>query len=360
MSKPTSRALQALVSGAALALLVAVTPACDAGAPKTPAGAEDSKPAARIGERTITIAELDAHIKDGLFEQASEGGDAAKLYELRSEAVEEMINDALVEAEAKLRNTTSEALLESEAAKAPPVEQADVQAFYDQIKARLGDTKLEAVADQIRMRLEQQRHAEAQQAFVQGLREKAEVHVDIEPPRIAVAAEGPSRGPGGAPVTIVEFSDYQCPFCKRAEPTVEQLLKRYPEQVRVVYRHFPLDGHAEARPAAEAAACAEDQGKFWEYHKLVFQNSPKLAKEDLRELAGKAALDVAAFDACVAEGRHKAKVQADLEAGREAGVSGTPAFFVNGIPLSGARSLQEFVKLVDAELAKAKPVTAAD
>jgi protein-disulfide isomerase len=314
MSKATFRVLQGIVTGTTLVLLAASTPACDRGAPKTPASAEDAKLAARIGERTITIAELDAHIKDSLFEQASEGGDAAKLYELRSEAVEEMIDDALVEAEAKLRNTTREALLESEAAKAKPVEQADVQAFYDQIKARLGDTELEA----------------------------------------------PSRGPAGAPVTIVEFSDYQCPFCKRAEPTVEQLLKRYPEQVRVVYRHFPLDGHADARPAAEAAACAHDQGKFWEYHALVFQSSPKLSKETLRELAGKAALDVAAFDACLAEGRHQATVQTDLEAGREAGVSGTPAFFVNGIPLSGARSLQDFVKLVDAELAKGKPATAAD
>jgi protein-disulfide isomerase len=353
MSKSTSRALWSVAGGAALALLSGVTLGCDAGAPKTSPSAEDATPAARIGERTITIAELDAHIKDGLFEQASEGRDAAKLYELRSEAVEQMIDDELVDAEAKLRNTTREALLQAEAAKAKAVEQADVQAFYDQIKARLGDTKLEAVEGQIRMRLEQQRHAEAQQAFIEGLREKSAVHVDIEPPRIAVAADGPSRGPEGAPVTIVEFSDYQCPYCKRAEPTLDQVLKRYPEQVRLVYRHFPLDGHEQARPAAEAAACAGDQGKFWEYHALVFQSSPQLAAENLRELAEKAKLDVAAFDACVAAKTHAAKVEADLDAGREAGVSGTPAFFVNGIPLSGARALPEFVKLIDRELAGA-------
>jgi protein-disulfide isomerase len=352
MSKSTFRALRGLVAGAALVLLAGVLPACDAGAPQAPPSAQGAEAAARIGERTITIAELDAHIKDGLFEQASEGGDPAKLYELRSEAVEQMIDDALVEAAAKERGTTSEALLEESAAKAKPVEQADVQAFYDQIKARLGDTKLEAVEGQIRGRLEQQRQAEARQAFVADLRAKAAVQVELEPPRIAVATQGPSRGPADAKVTIVEFSDYQCPYCKRAEPTLDQLLKRYPEQVRLVYRHFPLDGHPEARPAAEAAACAGDQGKFWEYHALVFQSSPQLGQEKLRELAGKAKLDVAAFDACLAAGTHKNTVEGDLEAGREAGVDGTPAFFVNGIPLSGARSLQEFVKLIDAELAR--------
>lgn len=351
MSNPVSGALRALPS---LALAVALALGCDAG-PRATVKPEDAKPAARIGERTITIADLDAHIKDELFQQASEDGAPAKLYELRSEAIERMIDDQLVEAEAKARSTTRDQLLEAEAAKAKPVEDAEVQTFYDQIKARLGNTKLEAVAGQIRARLDQQRRAETQQAFLASLREKGDVHVDLEPPRIAVVADGPSRGPAGAPVTIVEFSDYQCPYCKRAEATLVQVVQKYPEQVRLVYRHFPLDGHADARPAAEAAACADEQGRFWEYHRVLFGSSPKLDKETLRKLAETSKLDVAAFDACVAEKRHAAKVQGDLEAGHEAGVSGTPAFFVNGIPLSGARSLQEFVKLIDAEIAKAKP-----
>jgi protein-disulfide isomerase len=352
MSNPASRALRAASCSALAAVALAL--ACDSG-PRPGASPEEAKPAARIGERTITIADLDRRIKDELFEQASEDGSPAKLYELRSEAIERMIDDELLEAEAKARNTTREALLEAEAAKAKPVDDAAVQAFYDQIKARIGDTKLEAISGQIRARLEQQAHAEAQQALIAGLREKAKVEVALEPPRIDVAADGPSKGPADAPVTIVEFSDYQCPYCKRAEATLAQLLQKYPEQVRLVYRHFPLAGHAEARPAAEAAACADEQGKFWDYHRVVFGSSPKLDDATLRKLAETVKLDLAAFDACYKEKRHAAKIQGDFEAGQEAGVSGTPAFFVNGIPLSGARSLAEFTKLVDAEIAKAKP-----
>jgi protein-disulfide isomerase len=363
MSMPTSQALRRALRGAvpasalALAGLLAVALGCDTGAHGPGATGEGAAPAAKVGGRTITIAELDAHIKDDLFNQASDGGDPAKLYELRSEAVDRMIDDQLVEAEAKARGMSKEDLLAVEEAKAPPVEQKDIQAFYDRIKARLGDTKLEAVSDPIRQRLEAQGKNEARQAFVKGLREKADVAVLIEPPRIDVAAEGPSQGPADAPVTIIEFSDYQCPFCKRAEPTVEQIVARYPEQVRLVYRDYPLDSiHPLARGAAEAANCAADQGKFWEYHKLLFQSSPKLDKDTLHQLAEKAGLDLAAFDACVAEKRHDAEIDKDVKAGQEAGVSGTPAFYVNGIPLSGARSFDEFAELIQKELdRKAKP-----
>jgi protein-disulfide isomerase len=335
-------------------LLAAVLgcPAPEAGGPD----AEGAKPAATVGGKTITIAELDRRIKDQLFEQASEGGDKAKLYELRSEAIESLIEDDLLDAEAKARGMTRDALLAAEEAKAKPVEQAEIQAFYERLKPRLGETKLEAIADQIRQRLEGQRHAEARQAFVKGLRDKAQVSVLLEPPRIAVAAEGPSRGPAGAPVTVVEFSDYQCPFCKRAEPTVEEIARRYPEQVRIVFRHFPLDNiHPLARGASEAAACADDQGRFWEFHTELFAISPKLEKDALRKTAEKAKLDLAAFDQCVGERRHQARIEADVAAGREAGVNGTPAFFVNGIPLSGAQPVEKFVEVIEKELGKPKP-----
>ena len=352
MSKPASCARSGAALAGALALVALA--GCDA-APKATQDAEAAQVAAKVGERSITIADLDGHIKEGLFREASEDRAPAKLYELRSQAVEEMIDQQLIEAEAKARGLSAEDLVQLEISKVKPADQAEIQAFYDSVKARIGDTKLEAVADQIRQRLDGQRQAEARQAFVGGLREKTKVSVLIEPPRIEVAAEGPSLGPAAAPVTIVEFSDYQCPFCKRAEPTVHEIAKRYPEQVRIVFRHFPLDNiHPEARPAAEAAACADEQGKFWAYHALVFESSPDLKKETLHELAGKAELDVAAFDACVAERRHQARVEADLQAGQAAGVSGTPAFYVNGIPLSGARSVEDFVKLIERELEKKK------
>jgi protein-disulfide isomerase len=355
MSLSAARSVSRRAAAAIAPLLLTASlgcPAPEAGKPD----AEGAKPAATVGGHTITIAELDRRIKENLFEEASGGGDKSKLYELRSEAIESVIDEDLLDAEAKARGMTREALLAAEEAKAKPVEQADVQAFYDRLKPRIGETKLEAISDQIRQRLEAQRQAEARQAFVKGLRDKTQVSVLLEPPRIAVAAEGASRGPTGAPVTIVEFSDYQCPFCKRAEPTVEQIVKRYPEQVRIVFRHFPLDNiHPLARGASEAAACANDQGKFWEFHTELFASSPKLEKDALRKIAEKLKLDLAAFDACVGERRYRAQVEADVAAGREAGVSGTPAFFVNGIPLSGAQPVEKFVDLIDKELASAKP-----
>jgi protein-disulfide isomerase len=354
MSLPASR----LVLSSGLGLALALGLACDA-APKTgqdaAAKAAASQPVAKLGDRTITLAEIDERVKQSLFDEATENGDPSKLYELRTAAIDQTIDEALLDAEVKKRGLKGrEDLLAQEEQKAKPVDDAEVKALYDRFKDRLGDTKLEDVAPQIRQRLQEQRSAEARTALLASLRETGGAVVLLEPPRIEVAADGPSTGPAGAPITIIEFSDYQCPFCKRAEGPLKQVLAKYPEQVRLVYRHFPLDGHKDARPAAEASACADEQGKFWEYHQLVFEAAPTLDAKKLRQIAEQTKLDLKAFDGCLADGRQKAKVQNDLEAGRLAGVTGTPAFFVNGIPLSGARPAEEFSKVIDSELAKAK------
>jgi protein-disulfide isomerase len=163
----------------------------------------------------------------------------------------------------------------------------------------------------------------------------------------------PVRGAAGAPVTLVEFSDFECPFCKQTRPTLKQLLERYPGKVRLAYRDFPLESiHPQARRAAEAARCAHDQGKFWEYHDVLFAQSPKLAAEDLRRYAGEVGLDVTKFDGCLAAGTHKAAVQRDVEEGNQLGITGTPAFFVNGRPLSGAQSFEAFARVIDDELTR--------
>jgi protein-disulfide isomerase len=355
MSLPASFRI-ARPSGVRLALSIAVLGlACD-GAPKSasPPDPTAAQPAVRVGDRTITLGEIDEHVKEALFKEATEDRDPGKLYELRSQAIDQIVDEQLLDAEAKTRGLDREALLKEEEQKAKKVDDKEVKELFDRFKDRLGDTKFEDIAPQIRQRLEQQRQAETRTVFVAGLREKSKVEVVLEPPRLTVAADGPSLGPPSAPITIVEFSDYQCPFCKRAEGSVKQVLAKYPEQVRLVYRHFPLDGHKDARPAAEAAACVDEQGKFWDYHKLLFESSPTLDAKKLRQLAEQSKADLTVYDACIAEGRTKAKVQADLEAGHEVGVSGTPAFFVNGIPLSGARPLEEFAKIIDRELAKGK------
>jgi protein-disulfide isomerase len=149
------------------------------------------------------------------------------------------------------------------------------------------------------------------------------------------------------------FSDYQCPYCVRSEPVLAEVLERYPDQVRLVHRHFPLDNiHPFARPAAEASMCADEQGKFWEYHDGIFARRGKLEDGSFAEIGSAVGLDADEFDSCIRERRYKDFVEADFAAGREAGVTGTPSFFLNGIALKGARSVDELSRYVDLELAR--------
>jgi protein-disulfide isomerase len=154
-------------------------------------------------------------------------------------------------------------------------------------------------------------------------------------------------------VTIVEFADFECSYCARASETLTQVLAAYPTQVRVVFRHFPLSFHARAPKAAEAGACADEQGRFWELHDALFE-SQALELEELKEQAGRVGLDRARFDACLDSGKMKGRVARDQDAGQQAGVSGTPAFFINGIALSGAQPEETFRRIIDQELSAAK------
>ena len=156
--------------------------------------------------------------------------------------------------------------------------------------------------------------------------------------------------PLAAPIEMIEFSDFQCPFCLRADPTVRQVLGTYGDRIRFVYRHYPLPNHPNARPAAEAAACAGEQGKFWPYHDRLFANPAKLSDADLKQGAAELGLNAAQFNACVDTHKLKAQVDADIKDGEQAGVNGTPAFFVNGRMISGAQPYDVFKKLIDEEL----------
>jgi protein-disulfide isomerase len=240
--------------------------------------------------------------------------------------------------------------------KAPTPSDADVKKLFDQ--AQSGGqlppgTTLEQVKPQIINFLQQGKKRELAQAYFAKLRSDANVQVTLPKPpveRKEVAATGPSRGPDSAPITLVEFSDFQCPFCSRAVGTVEQVMKAYPDKVRLVFRQFPLEMHKDAPKAAEAALCANEQGKFWEYHDTLFQNQQALSVDDLKKHAGAVSLDAKKFGECLDSGKMAATVKADFEAGSKVGVTGTPAFFINGVMLSGAQPFEEFKKVIDEEL----------
>jgi protein-disulfide isomerase len=171
--------------------------------------------------------------------------------------------------------------------------------------------------------------------------------------RIAVPLGGPQRGPSTAKVTIVEFTDFQCPFCGRVIPTLDQLLRDYPTDVRILFRHSPLPFHNRAAPAAEAAVAAEMQGKFWEMHDKLFAEQSDLARPALELHALQLGLDLKAFRAALDSHAGKARVDDDLALGRQLGVTGTPTFFIDGRPVLGAQPVVVFKQIIDDELARA-------
>ena len=305
-----------------------------------------------VGSAPITLAEVD----EKAMQQPASNFGAAKLsqalYDARRWALNEIIATRLLDAEATAQKVERSALVEKEiTGKIHPVTDADVTFWYQNNQSRVQGATLEQVQGAIRQYLTQERTQQVREEYLGTLRAKATIRIMLDPPRQAfAAADSPARGPANAPVEIVEFSDFQCPYCQRANPTVQQVLTTYGDRVHFVYRHYPLPNHPNARPAAEAAVCAADQGKFWPYHDVLFPNAGRLATTDLKHHAAELGLDSAKFDACVDGHQSKARVDADVRAGEEAGVNGTPAFFVNGRMLSGAQPYDAFKRIIDEEL----------
>jgi protein-disulfide isomerase len=269
-----------------------------------------------------------------------------------------MIADELMKREAKARGKTTDQLEKEEIeAKITAPGDAEVQKLYDENKEQLQGQSLEQVKPRIVEFLKEQQEAKRRTAFIDELKAKHKATVALKAPVVDVATAGrPEKGGGAkAPVTIITFSDYQCPFCKRGEAVVDQVVKAYGDKIRVVFRDYPLPMHPQARLAAEAASCAHAQGKFWEYHDTLFANQSALGEDKLKEYADKVGLDRAKFDTCLAEKPFSAAIDKDMLDGAKAGVSGTPAFFVNGRMLSGAQPFEKFKEVIDAELAAAKP-----
>jgi len=348
LGSATFRLLLALTVCTALSCREQTT-AAEAVTPAAEPAAEAGPPVAKIDGQTVSLEELDDFIKDQLLIQETRGGRPDRLYELRAGALNDLISERLLEAEAKRRGVSPDEVIGLELEEVPIAEE-EIAAFFESNQEQLEGRSLDEARDAIKSYLERERIPQ----ILESMRSGAEVTVLLEPERVEVLADGPSLGPATAPVTIVEFSDFQCPFCARAIPIVKELRERYPEQVRIVFRHLPLDRiHPRARAAAEAAVCAHDQDAFWKFHDVVFENNRALTDEDLEGHAAEAGLDVALFQQCVSEGKFKAKVAADVDAARELGITGTPAFFVNGILLSGAKPVEEFVTVIDRELARA-------
>lgn len=308
---------------------------------------------ATVAGTSITAAELgkvaDPEIRDAQNEFVN------KVYETRKQALDRLVIERIIDAEAKERDTDRDSLLKAEIDNkiAQPDEKALKEAYEKFVKPRAPGVTFEQAKERIADQLTQQDRSMRAQAYFQELREKYKVKVSLPLPeveRVQVAATGPSFGPENAKVTIVEFSDFECPFCSRGKATIDEVKKAYGDKVRVVFRHFPLSFHQKAPKAAEASLCAHEQGKFWQMHDALFDNQDKLDIPDLKQAARAVGVDGAKFDKCLDDGAMGPVVQKDMADGSAVRVNGTPAFFINGRMLSGAQPFEAFKDIIDAEL----------
>lgn len=313
---------------------------------KGKAGLASEDPVAMIGGKMITGAQLEEMAKERLTRLRNEE------YAIKRQVLEDYLTRTLLEKEAKSRGVTVEQLQKTEIDdKVLLVTEDQKRAVYESNPQPFaGKSEAEAFA-QIEANLKRIRAAEARNKFLGSLRAKTPVRVLLEPPRLSIeAGDNPAMGPADAPVTIVEFSDFQCPACGRAYPTIKRLMQQYQGKVRLVFRDYPLAMHPQAPKAAEAAACAHEQGKFWDMHDRLFANQQKLAVADLKATASEMGLDTARFNACLDSGEFTNNWQADMAEGRKYGVSATPTFFINGRMIGGAAPYQNFAAIVEEEL----------
>jgi protein-disulfide isomerase len=339
-----------------LVLAAAAPPKTATPAPRTaPSPAPASDVLAFVGGDPLSTRDLEQYAASRVFLMKNQQ------YQAQRQLLDELIAKRLLEKEAAARGVALEALVKQEVeAKVPAVTEAEQKEFYAQNKARMGDlpeaAALVRVAEGLRNQRLQARNAE----FVGELKRKAAVRVLLEAPRAeVVAGSNPARGPADAPVTIIEFSDFQCPYCSRAAATLKRIEEAYPGKVRIVFRDFPLlQIHPFAAKAAEAAGCADEQGKFWPVHDHLFSHQDKLQVADLKQYAVDLGLEATKFNECLDSGRRATEWQGDYHAGETFGVQSTPAFFINGRLIVGAQPYEQFAQVVEEELARAGQVAA--
>ncbi|MDA1184581.1 MAG: thioredoxin domain-containing protein [Acidobacteria bacterium] len=335
--------------------------ACSAPAQQVPAAQSTAAPgesdvAAEIGDRTITVRELDDR-----WQQTDPGSRAQavqQLYDGRKQALDAIIAEMLIAEAAAEQDIEADAFTGAEIARrTAPVADGQVLAFFQANQAEMQGRGMDVMGPLIRQYLEEQARNSAYDMLVAELRaEGPPFRLVLDAPRqqIELAADDPIQGNASAMVTLVEYSDFQCPFCAQVMPTLKRVQQTYGDRVRIVWKNFPLTAiHPQAFGAAQAGRCAQEQGKFWELHDRLFANQQALQPESLKAHAVAVGLDAAAFDTCLDSGKHADAVQAEMDVATALGVVSTPTVFINGRLVSGAQPYDVFAKIIDEELARA-------
>ena len=311
--------------------------------------------AARVGDRTITVKELDERWRT--VDPGEQTETIQKLYDGRRNALESIIADMLLAEAAKGKGLSPEAYVQSEIVKrVKPISDADVAAFYRANQEQMEGRALEVMAPAINRYLTEQQEGAARAALINELRAAGpSVRLMLETPRfeVAVSDSDPSLGDASAPVTLIEFSDFQCPFCLRVAPTLKQIHAKYGDRVRIVWKDFPLTQiHPQAFKASEAGHCAAEQGKFWQFHDAVYANQQAMEPEDLKRHAASVGVDAARFNACLDTSKHAEVVRNGVAEGTRLGINSTPTVFINGRRVAGAQPYEVFAGIIDEELSQ--------
>jgi protein-disulfide isomerase len=301
---------------------------------------------ATVGSHRITQQEMDAKMLESIS--------PTQLYDLRKNALDSLINDYLLEQAATHAHLTPDQYLKSQT-RSKKITEADARKFFNDNKARFGTTTFDQIKQRLIPALQQREDSQQTEQVIANLRAGQDVKIALEAPRVAVASTGhPSLGAKDAPITMVEFGDFQCPFCRASENSVKEVRAKYGNKLRLVYMDFPLGIHEHAMDAANAARCAGEQDKFWQYHDAIFADQSKLAPADLKASAAKLGLNAKKFDACLDKTKYQPQIQQDMAEGTKLGVTGTPTFFINGREITGAQPAQKFEEVIDDEIAKAE------
>lgn len=268
--------------------------------------------------------------------------------------VQQRLLTAAAEAEGKDINSFVQGRVEAEV---PTPDDAAIAAFYEANKSPTAPP-LDQVKDQVIQAMKGEGGEKVLSKLLEDLKAKAKVErmlPDVSPPAMDLPRppHAAFAGADNAVVTVTEFSDFECPYCSRAADTLKGLKDKYAgKPVQFVFRNFPLSFHPNARPAAEYAQCAQEQGKFWAMHDGIFARQRELSADVLKEVAGQAGLDAGKLEACLAGGAVKQQIEEDMRKAQEVGVGGTPSFFVNGQTFAGNPTVEGLSQAIDAELSK--------
>ncbi|MCM2351080.1 MAG: DsbA family protein [Bacteriovoracaceae bacterium] len=307
--------------------------------------------AAQIGDMEITNAEIEDGIESELFEAET------KVFDIKFNRLKSLLLQRYMDKDPRKKGLSNDEFLEKHIAK-------DVVISEKQIDAFIKDQNIPAehinpqVREKIKNYLEMERKKEAVDKWLAEQTKKTPVEVFIPKPRRpsfpVEVGNAPMTGGKDAKVTIVEFSDFQCPFCAKGADVLKEIKKKYGNKVKIAFKNFPLPFHNHAETAAVAGLCANEQGSeyFWKYHDEMFANQDSLDAEGLKKMAKKVGLKADAFEKCLGENKYLAQVKADMEEGRKVKVKSTPTFFINGKLINGAQPLDVFSEIIDEEMAR--------